>query len=340
MNGEDRRDKGNERGRSRQPYRDLGPEKILQALEEAGFSCDGRVLALNSYENRVYQIGLEDGEPVVVKFYRPGRWSDAAIREEHAFTRELAAHEIPVAAPLADARGETLFHHGGYRFAVFPRRGGRPPELDDPAQLELLGRYLGRLHAVGAVRPFRHRPHLNVQHYAVDAYRFLLEAGFVPRELAAEYRRLAETLVAGIEARYQEAGPVAELRIHGDCHPGNILWREGIVVMVDFDDVCMGPAVQDLWMFLAGDRDYMAARLGDLLRGYTVFRDFDTRELVLIEALRAMRMLHYAAWLARRWDDPAFPQAFPWFNSRRYWEDHLLALREQVAALEEPPLAP
>ncbi len=322
-----------------QPYRDLGPEDILRAVEEAGFSCDGRILALNSYENRVYQLGIEDSAPLVVKFYRPGRWSDAAIREEHAFTWELQEREIPAVAPLRGAQGETLFHHGRYRFALFPCRGGRPPELDDPEQLEILGRFIGRLHGVGAVRPFQHRPTLDVEHFAVESYQYLLEQGFMPPELAAEYRSLAETLVKGIRERYRQAGNVAYLRIHGDCHPGNILWAGEGPFIVDFDDVRMGPAVQDLWMFLSGERDYMTARLHDLLAGYSVFRHFERRELHLVEALRTMRMMHYAAWLARRWDDPAFPQAFPWFNSRRYWEEHVVSLREQVGALEAPPLS-
>lgn len=322
-----------------QPYRDLGPEDILRAVEGAGFSCDGRILALNSYENRVYQLGIEDGAPLVAKFYRPGRWSDAAIREEHAFTWELLEREIPAVAPLRNEQGETLFHHGRYRFALFPCRGGRPPELDDPEQLEMLGRFIGRLHGVGAVRPFRYRPTLDVEHFAVESYQYLLEQGFIPSELVAEYRSLAETLVAGIRERYRQAGAVAYLRIHGDCHPGNILWAGQGPFIVDFDDVRMGPAVQDLWMFLSGERDYMAARLHDLLAGYSVFRSFERRELHLVEALRTMRMMHYAAWLARRWDDPAFPQAFPWFNSRRYWEEHVVSLREQVSALEAPPLS-
>jgi Ser/Thr protein kinase RdoA (MazF antagonist) len=320
------------------PYARLGPETVLAAVESAGYACDGHLLALNSYENRVYQVGLEDAPPLVVKFYRPGRWSSAQILEEHRYTLELAEREIPVVAPLADGEGRTLLRHDPFRFALYPRRSGRAPDLEDPGQLEQFGRFLGRIHAYGAVRPFEHRPELSVEHFGVESYRYLLEHGFIPRGLEAAYRTLAEDLIVRVRACYERAGAPARLRLHGDCHPGNILWTDDGPHIVDFDDARTGPAVQDLWMFLSGDRAFMNARLADLLEGYTQFQSFDPRELHLIEALRTLRMLHYAAWIARRWDDPAFPRAFPWFAGGRYWDEHILSLREQAALMDEAPL--
>jgi len=321
------------------PYLQLGPEAVLAAVEGAGYRCDGRLLALNSYENRVYQVGLEDAEPVVAKFYRPRRWSDAQILEEHRFTQDLAELEIPVVAPIADAEGGTLHRHGPFRFALYPRRGGRAPDLEDPAQLEQFGRFLGRIHAFGAVRPFVHRPALTVEGFGEESRAFLLENGFIPRDLEPAYGTLTEDLLRRVRGCFERAGDVRVLRLHGDCHPGNILWTAEGPHIVDFDDARNGPAVQDLWMFLSGDRAFMTARLADLLEGYTRFYEFDPRELHLIEALRTLRMLHYAAWIARRWNDPAFPRAFPWFAAPRYWEEHILSLREQAALMDEPPLA-
>jgi Ser/Thr protein kinase RdoA (MazF antagonist) len=243
-----------------------------------------------------------------------------------------------VVAPLVDAAGQSLHHHGPFRFALYPRRGGRSPELDDPQHLEQLGRFIARIHAYGELQPFVHRPGLDIAHFGVDSYRYLLAQGWIPATLADGYERLAEQLIEAVRGCYARAGVVPDIRLHGDCHPGNILWTDTGPHIVDFDDARSGPAVQDLWMFLSGDRAHMTVRLADLLEGYTQFRDFDPRELHLIEALRTLRMLHYAAWLARRWDDPAFPAAFPWFNSERYWEDHLQSLREQLALMDAPPL--
>jgi Ser/Thr protein kinase RdoA (MazF antagonist) len=319
-------------------YRTLGPDAILDAVEAAGYGCDGHLLALNSYENRVYLVGVEDGPALVAKFYRPGRWSDDAIMEEHAFSLDLAEHEIPVVPPLADQQGRTLRTHGPFRFALYPRRGGRAPDLDNPAQLEQLGRLIGRIHTVGEVRPFLHRPTLSIEHFGVDSYQYLLAHRFIPRELETTYCALAVDLIAAVRDCYAAAAPVRDIRLHGDCHPGNILGTEAGFHIVDLDDSRMGPSVQDLWMFLSGERPYMTVRLADLLEGYTQFRPFEPRELQLIEALRTLRMMHYAAWLARRWEDPAFPQAFPWFGTPSYWHDHVATLREQVAALERPPL--
>jgi len=318
-------------------YNALGPDAVLDAVEGLGFACDGRLLALNSYENRVYQVGLEDAEPLVAKFYRPGRWSDEAILEEHAFSLELAGEEIPVVPPLIRDDG-TLHRHGPYRFALYPRRGGRTPELDDPSHLEQLGRFLGRLHNLGSARPFRHRPALSIAHFGEDSRGFLLAQGFIPDYLKAAYESLTADLLAAVRTAFDDVGPVRTLRLHGDFHLGNILWRDDAPQVVDLDDARSGPAVQDLWMLLAGDRRERTLALSDLLEGYTQFRDFDPRELGLIEALRTLRLMHYAAWIARRWSDPAFPRAFPWFAAPRYWEEHVLTLREQAAALDEPPL--
>jgi Ser/Thr protein kinase RdoA (MazF antagonist) len=319
-------------------YHALGPEVVLDAVEGLGFICDGRLLALNSYENRVYQVGREDADPLVAKFYRPERWSDEAILEEHAFSLELGEEEIPVVPPLILA-GRTLHRHGPYRFALYPRRGGRTPELDDPSHLEQLGRFLGRLHNLGAARPFLHRPRLSVEHFGEASTEFLLAHHFIPDYLVERYRTLVEDLLGTLRAAFDRLGTVGILRLHGDFHLGNILWRDNAPQVVDFDDARMGPAVQDLWMLLAGDGRERSLALADLLEGYTQFRDFDVRELNLIEPLRTLRLMHYAAWIARRWSDPAFPRAFPWFGSPRYWEEHLLTLGEQVDALAEPPLA-
>jgi len=320
------------------PFAALGPDTLLDAVEVAGLLPDGRLLALNSYENRVYQVGIEDQAPVVVKFYRPGRWSQATLREEHAFAEELVAHEIPVVPPLRTG-GETLHHHGGFHYAIYPRRGGRPPELDDADTLEWLGRFLGRIHAVGAVREFRHRPAIEVGAMGAGSRDYLLAAGWIPDYLHSAYTSVTRDLLEAVEAAWARAGRFARLRLHGDCHPGNILWTEAGPHFVDLDDCSSGPAVQDLWMLLSGEREERSLQLSELIAGYEDFQDFDRRELHLVEALRTLRIMQYAAWLARRWDDPAFPTAFPWFGTDRYWEEHLLALREQAAALQEPPLA-
>jgi Ser/Thr protein kinase RdoA (MazF antagonist) len=319
-------------------YENLGPDNIINAIEHVGYLCDGRILALNSYENRVYQIGLEEAEPIIAKFYRPQRWTEEAILEEHRFTHSLADLEIPVIAPCARDNGSTLFKYEAYRYAIYPRRGGYSPELDNPDHLVQIGRVVGRIHNVGATETFTHRVTLNIDRLGTASYEFILRQGFIPMELEIAYRTLAEDLIKRIKDCYQRAGEISMLRIHGDFHHGNVLWRDDIPFIVDFDDTCMGPAIQDLWMFLSGDRPYMTERLSDLLEGYTEFREFDARELHLVEALRTLRMMYYAAWIARRWNDPAFPKAFPYFNSNRYWEDHILTLREQSALMDEPPL--
>jgi Ser/Thr protein kinase RdoA (MazF antagonist) len=294
------------------PYAALTPDCVLNALESVGLISDGRMLALNSYENRVYQIGMEAGAPLVAKFYRPARWTDAAILEEHAFVHELAEREIPV-VPALEIAGKTLHEFNGFRFAVFPKHGGRAPELDDRDTLEWMGRFLGRIHAIGALKPFRHRPALNIETFGVAPRDYLLAHNFIPTELDAAYRSVVDLALENVRHCFARAGEANKLRLHGDCHAGNVLWTDDGPHFVDFDDSRMGPAVQDLWMLLSG-------------------------ELHLVEALRTLRLIHYAAWLAQRWDDPAFKQAFPWFNTQRYWQDRILELREQVALMQEPPL--
>jgi Ser/Thr protein kinase RdoA (MazF antagonist) len=312
---------------------------VLDALEAVGLRGDGRMIALNSYENRVYQIFMEDGPPVVAKFYRPERWTDAQIGEEHAFVAELAEREIPVVAALA-LGGRTLSEHAGFRFAVYPRRGGRTPELEDPATLEWMGRFIGRIHAVGATRAFAERPALDLAAFGLEPREWLLAHDFIPPDLRAAWTSAVDLALAGVRRCYERAGAARLLRLHGDCHAGNVLWTDDGPHFVDFDDSRTGPAIQDLWMLLSGDRAAMTKQFSDVLAGYEDFFDFDRRELALVEALRTLRLIHYSAWIARRWDDPAFPAAFPWFNTQRYWQDRVLELKEQIALMDEPPLGP
>jgi Ser/Thr protein kinase RdoA (MazF antagonist) len=333
------------------PYAALTPDRVLDALASVGIRGDGRLQALGSYENRVYLVGVEDAEPVVAKFYRPGRWSDAEISEEQAFVAELAEREIPVVAPLAVA-GCTLHVSGDFRFAVYPRCGGRPPELERKETLEWMGRFLGRIHAVGALTSFSHRPLLDARTFGIEPRDWLLAHDFIPHDLREAWRAIAAQALDGVARCYERAGDLRLLRLHGDCHAGNVLWIEHGQKhdplhntargphFVDFDDARTGPAIQDLWMLLSGDRADASRQLGFVLAGYEDFFAFDRRELYLVEALRTLRLLHYSAWLAQRWDDPAFPAAFPWFNTQRYWQDRILELREQVALMDEPPLEP
>ena len=306
----------------------------MAAVDSLGYVTDARLLALNSYENRVYQVGIEDGQPLIAKFYRPQRWTEAQIREEHEFTRELADADISVVAPLAHD-GDTVHEHEGFLFTLFPRRGGHAPELDNFDNLLVLGRTVGRIHAVGRARPFAHRLELTAERMVVDSYEFLSEH-VVPMELHTAYRTLAEDLSARVLEHYRDIKPI---RTHGDCHVGNILWRDETAHFVDLDDCVAAPAIQDLWMFLSGDRNNQLAQLDTLLEGYEEFCEFNPAELKLVEALRTMRIMHYAAWLGRRWSDPAFPKSFPWYGDARDWSSHILELREQMAAFDQPPLA-
>ena len=319
------------------PYSGLTPDVVLDALSSVGLRPDGRLQTLNSYENRVYQAGMEDAAPAVVKFYRPERWTDAQILEEHAFALELAGREIPVVAP-EQTDGRTLHAHGGFRFAVYPRRGGRSPELEDPKVLEWIGRFLGRIHATGAISAFRERPALDIESHGNEPRAWILESGLVPDDVLEAWKSATALALDGVRHCYERAGSLKPIRLHGDCHSGNVLWTDEGPHFVDLDDCRTGPAVQDLWMLLSGDRAEMTRQLADVLAGYEDFRDFNLGELALIEAMRTLRLIHYSAWIARRWEDPAFPAAFPWFGTQRYWQDRILELREQIAAMQEEPL--
>lgn len=334
-----------ERSAGSHPYESLTPEVVLDALAGLGLYGDGRLMALNSYENRVYQAHLEDGRAVVLKFYRPGRWSDTQIAEEHRFSAELAAAEIPAVAPLA-VEGGTLHHHGGFAFSVSPYRGGRQPELDDFEVLEWVGRFLARIHTVGAARPFLERPALDLQTFGLASRDWLLEHQMIPMDVQRDWEKACTEAFEMIALTALGADTYTEmqkLRLHGDVHPGNILWTptdrpDGGPHFVDLDDARTGFAVQDLWMLLSGDRPQRTAQLSGLLEGYEQFRPFDRRELALIEPLRTLRQIHYSAWLARRWQDPIFPINFPWFGSSDYWKEQIQMLQDQCEAMAEEPL--
>ena len=319
------------------PFSELSPDLMLDALDSIGVPGDGRLLALNSYENRVYQVGMDDGPPLVAKFYRPQRWSDEAILEEHAFVQSLADTEIPVVAANI-VNGQTLHHFGGHRFSLFPKHGGRAPELDQPGVREWIGRFIGRIHAIGALSTFTERPTIDIASFGIEPSQYLLTNAFIPAELENVYRGVVSQALDGVSRCFDRAGDVAMLRLHGDCHMGNLLWTDDGPHFVDFDNSRMGPAVQDLWMMLSGERDEMKLQMNDLLAGYEDFHEFNPREMHLVEALRTLRLIHYAAWIARRWHDPAFPLAFPWFNTQHYWQDRILELREQIALMDEPLL--
>jgi Ser/Thr protein kinase RdoA (MazF antagonist) len=325
-------------------FSQLDPQLVLDALDAVGLCGDGRVLQLNSYENRVFQVFLEDGRAVVAKFYRPGRWSDAQILEEHAFALELAAAEVPVVPPLAlsaagpgvTLTGEpaTLASGFGHRYAVAARCAGREPELEDPEALRQLGRFIGRLHEVGRKRPFAHRHRLHARADGRRAMTLLIDGGFVPDTELPAWRSACDAALAATEAAFEAAEPLATLRLHGDCHLGNVLWRDGAPHVVDLDDAMQGPAVQDLWMLVSGDHSTMARQLDHLLAGYEQFSEFDDRERRLIEPLRTLRMVRHSAWLAERWRDPTFPLNFPFFGSAAYWNQQAAQLREQLETMQ------
>lgn len=318
-------------------YTELTPETILAAVESLAFETSGRLLALNSYENRVYRCDLEQGGAVIAKFYRPDRWSDSAITEEHQFAFELTEQEIPVVAPML-FDGRSLLEYEGYRFALYPLRGGRWPDLETRDDLNWMGRFIARIHNVGRTGLFQHRQQIELNRMGKESAVFLMEQGFIPQHLSVAYQTLADDLLKEIQAAFDRCGQYKVIRLHGDCHRSNVLWTDDGPHFVDLDDCCNGPAIQDLWMLLSGDRREMTEQLCDLLEGYDEFASLDLNELHLIEALRSLRMMHYAAWLARRWHDSAFPLAFPWFNTNNYWEQHVLELREQFSRLHEPVL--
>lgn len=329
------------------PYADLTPDLVLDALEALGQRVDGRLLQLNSYENRVFQVGLDSGDFVVAKFYRPGRWRDEQILEEHAFSQELVAAEVPAVQPISlqamDASAHvqgtppTLGHFKGHRVAVSPRRGGRAPELEDPQVLTWLGRFLARLHVVGAQKPFEHRLSMGVEQTGRQARQWLADSEHsLPIEQRANWLTAADQALDLCQQAFDRIDGLRLRRLHGDCHPGNILWTPDGPHFVDLDDACMGPAVQDLWMLLSGDARDRQSQLNALLDGYESMAEFDWRELKLIEPLRTLRIIHHSAWLARRWHDPAFPAAFPWFTSGTYWQQQVDLLRQQIDLMQTP----
>ena len=315
-------------------YSKLTPDTVIDAVESLGYLSDLRVFPLNSYENRVYQVGIEADEPIIAKFYRPNRWSDEQIIEEHEFTLALQKIDVPVIPPI-QINDETLFNFKGYRFSLYQRRGGHAPELEDLDCLFTLGQHLGRVHSLGQAKPFDHRPEINIQSFAIDSRNFILENEFIPSSLVEPYAAITEQLIDKLQSDFAKVTYQA-IRLHGDCHPGNILTRPDSMYIVDLDDSRNGPAIQDLWMLISGDTEQKRAQLSSILEGYEEFCEFDLSELALIEPLRTLRLIHYAGWLAKRWNDPAFPMAFPWFNTERYWAEHILELKEQASHLDEP----
>lgn len=318
-------------------YEALVPDLIIDAIESQGYLSDLRVLALNSYENRVYQIGIEEKLPLIAKFYRPGRWTDEQIIEEHQFSQQLVDNEIPVIPPIKNTQGNSLFYSNGYRFSLYERKGGRAPELSDHEHLYQLGRYIGRIHATGASADYQHRPTISTEEFLTRPYEYLLKADFIPSYLMTAYTSLMDDLIEQVLSQYNKT-EITNIRLHGDCHVGNILWTDQGPEFLDFDDSRMGPAVQDIWMLLSGSEDEQRLQLREILEGYEEFYEFNKAEISLIESLRTMRLVHYAAWIAHRWNDPAFPMAFPWFGEDRYWEQHILELREQFSNLLHKPL--
>ena len=326
----------NQSSKAVQVFAELSPDKVIDAVESTGVLSDLRVFALNSYENRVYQIGIEEGEPIIAKFYRPERWSNEQIQEEHDFSQQLVEADIPVIPPIPDADGNTLRNYDGFRFSLYKRRGGYAPALDDMDSLYQLGQLLGRIHLVGASQDFRHRPSLDIDSFGRESADFVLQE-MMPKDLKPAYQPLAEQLLDNIQAVFDRIS-YTPIRVHGDCHVGNILCRDGEHHFVDLDDSRMAAAMQDIWMFVTGDKFEQAKGLAELVDGYDEFYQFEPKQIALLEPLRTLRLMHHAAWLGRRWQDPAFPMAFPWFNTANYWSSHILELKEQLSALDEAPI--
>jgi len=318
------------------PYYQLNPDRVMDAVESLGFYCDGRVMALNSYENRVFQVGLDDAQPLIAKFYRPSRWSDAQILEEHQFTLELADRGVNAIAPIQHD-GETLFRFSDFRFSLFPRKGGHAPELDNEDHLFELGRFLGKMHSIGEIKPFQYRPELNVTDYARVGQQHVLNSGLLGG-YRQRYERLTEELLKVCEQRLKQVSAPL-IRVQGDCHGGNMLWRDDELMLLDFDDCRMAPAMQDIWMLLSGDKLQQQQWLSEVLEGYEEYRTFPRQELALIEPLRTLRMIYYSGWLAQRRKDPAFIMAFPHFGGEHWWLEHVNALTQQKILLSQPPLA-
>ncbi|MGN7613349.1 serine/threonine protein kinase [Magnetococcales bacterium HHB-1] len=318
-----------EQAQNMQPFSELKPDTIIGAVEQSGLLCNGHLLALNSYENRVYQVGVYGGEPVVVKFYRPERWSDAAILEEHRFVLDLKQAGLNVSAPLIRAEEMTLHHHEGFRFALYARYEGRSPEFGQEIDFNSLGRFLGRMHALAAKKTFQFRPQLTVEGMGRCVQRDILEKKRLPHHLEEKYKLLSEALFQQLETCFTQAGDVALIRVHGDCQMGNFLLNHNQLCLLDFDDALLAPALQDIWMLLSGSMAEMAEQLTQLLKGYQMFHPFSLGELKLFEALRTLRLMTQALWLARRWKDPAFAKTFPWYDRERYWHTHLQTLAEQ-----------
>ena len=319
------------------PFNSLKPSFVLNAVDHQGYVSDGRILALNSYENRVYQVGIEDSEPIIAKFYRPKRWDDTQILEEHQFCAELVEQELPIVPPLK-INGETLFQFGGFRLALYQRKGGHAPELDNLDNLFIMGRFLGRMHKVASTKIYKRRPAITCKHYGHESAA-LIEEKFIPEHIRDSYVAVVSELLKIIDTIYIDHEDSEFIRVHGDCHVGNILWRDEAPHFIDFDDSRMAPAIQDVWMLLSGDRERQTAQLNEIIEGYNEFSEFPLQQLKYIESLRTLRIMYFSAWLARRWDDPAFPRAFPWFNTTQYWEQHILDLREQLGDINEAPLS-
>ncbi|MER2491647.1 serine/threonine protein kinase [Catenovulum sediminis] len=316
-------------------FSSLTPDLILDAIESLGIYPESGLIALNSYENRVYQFIADDKKRYVVKFYRPNRWSSAQIEEEHEFAAQLAAEEIPLIAPMA-LQGKTLHQYQGYYFTLYPSVGGRSFENDNLDHLEWMGRFIGRIHLVGQKQQFKVRPNLSTDEYLKQAKHNILASNMLPTHLETAFLAILEPLCKTAEQQFNQQKYNA-FRLHGDCHAGNILWRDG-PFFVDLDDARNGPAIQDIWMMLSGNRDQQMLQLDTILAGYEEFCAFNAAELKLIEPLRAMRMVHYMGWIAKRWCDPAFQHSFAWFAEEKYWEQQILSFKEQLAQLNEEPL--